>query len=379
MKIHNEAYNISLLDSITQEFPSYTQQINNQLKDIHGIQEYIQTCNQIIDQKTDICVNKYAIDYANRLRKNIKKLDKWAELQGIECYRIYDRDLPDYKIAVDRYGDWIVIHEYASPITINTCKTLQRFLNIIFTTLEVLKQPVDRVVLKTRIKQKGKDQQYQKLNQNDNYLVVTEFNARLLVNLTDYIDTGLFLDHRIIRTMLGHLSKGKDFLNLFAYTGSASVHAGLGGALSTTSIDMSRTYLSWAKRNMCLNGLSGNRHHFFRANCFRWLRHAKDKFDIIFINPPTFSNSKKMSRSFDIQRDHLELLWYLKCLLRIHGKILFSNNKHGFKIHLSGLESIGMMATEITAKTQPKDFTHAHSVIKSWIITHSNKGSSIYN
>ncbi|VFP80495.1 class I SAM-dependent methyltransferase [Candidatus Erwinia haradaeae] len=373
MKIYNELYNISLLDSITQNFSYYQQQINNQLKDIHGIQEYIQKYNQIIDQKKDIYVNQYVIDYANRLRKNIKKLDTWARIQGIECYRIYDRDLPDCKVSVDRYGNWIVIHEYAPPTTINTFKTLQHLLNIISTTLEVLKQPVNRVVLKTRIKQKGKERQYKKIDQNDNYLLVAEFDAKLLVNLTDYIDTGLFLDQRIIRKILGKLSRGKDFLNLFSYTGSASVYAGLGGALSTTSIDMSHTYLAWAKRNMCLNGLSGNKHYFVRANCLHWIRHATEKFDIIFVNPPTFSNSKKMNRSFDVQRDYLELLWYLKRLLRMHGKIFFSNNKHGFKMHLFGLESIGMIATEITAKIQSKDFTHAHSIIKCWIITHSSK------
>ncbi|VFP87927.1 Ribosomal RNA large subunit methyltransferase K/L [Candidatus Erwinia haradaeae] len=373
MEIYNGLYNMSLLDSITQEFSYYKQQINNEFKDIHGIQAYIRTYNKIIDQKTDIYANQYIVDYANRLRKNIKKLDKWARIQGIECYRIYDRDLPDCKVSVDRYGAWIVIHEYVPPITINTLKTFQHFLNIIYTTLEVLQQPVNRVVLKTRLKQKGKDQQYQKIDQNGNYLLVTEFYAKLLVNLTDYIDTGLFLDHRITRKMIGKISRGKDFLNLFAYTGSASVYAGLGGALSTTSIDMSHTYLSWAKRNMCLNGLSGNKHYFLRANCFHWLRNAKEKFDIIFVNPPTFSNSKKMRRSFDVQRDYLELLWHLKRLLRMHGKILFSNNKHSFKMNLSSLGSIGMTATEITDKTQPKDFTHAHSIIKCWIITHSCK------
>ncbi|VFP86970.1 Ribosomal RNA large subunit methyltransferase K/L [Candidatus Erwinia haradaeae] len=379
MKINNRVYNIPLLDSITQELPYHRQQTNTQLQYIHGIQDYIQIHNQATDKKKYIFVNQYSIEYANRLRKNIRKLDKWARLQGIECYRIYDRDLPDYKVAVDRYADWIVIHDYESPITIHECTKLQRLLEIISTTLEILQQPANKVVLKTRKKQKGKTQQYQKIDTNGDFFAVTEFNAKLLVNLTDYIDTGLFLDHRITRKILGKLSREKDFLNLFGYTGSASVHAGLGGALSTTTVDMSRTYLSWAEQNMRLNGLSGNQHLLVKANCFHWIRSAKETFDIIFVNPPTFSNSKKMSRSFDIQRDYLELLWHLKSLLRIHGKIIFSNNKHGFKMNLSGLKEIGMRAVEITAKTQPKDFYHTRSIHKCWIITHANNANNANN
>ncbi|MDG6692870.1 class I SAM-dependent methyltransferase, partial [Staphylococcus aureus] len=200
-----------------------------------------------------------AEDYANRLRKNLKKLEKWAKQEGIECYRLYDADLPDYNVAVDRYADWVVIQEYAPPKTIEPEKARQRLFDVIAATLSVLGLAPNKLVLKTRERQKGKNQ-YEKLAQKGEFMEVHEFNARLLVNLTDYLDTGLFLDHRIARRMLGQMSKGKDFLNLFSYTGSASVHAGLGGARSTTTVDMSRTYLEWAERNLRLNGLSGRAH-----------------------------------------------------------------------------------------------------------------------
>lgn len=162
------------------------------------------------------------------------------------------------------------------------------------------------------------------------------------MNLTDYLDTGLFLDHRIARKMLGQMSQGKDFLNLFAYTGSASVHAGLGGARSTTTVDMSRTYLEWAERNLRLNGLTGRQHRLLHADCLSWLNESDENFDLIFIDPPTFSNSKRMEESFDVQRDHMMLMRNLKRLLRKGGTIMFSNNKRGFKMDLDGLNALGL-------------------------------------
>lgn len=171
------------------------------------------------------------------------------------------------------------------------------------------------------------------------------------MNLTDYLDTGLFLDHRIARRMLGQMSKGKDFLNLFSYTGSATVHAGLGGARSTTTVDMSRTYLEWAERNLRLNGLTGRAHRLIQADCLAWLREANEQFDLIFIDPPTFSNSKRMEDAFDVQRDHLALMKDLKRLLRAGGTIMFSNNKRGFRMDLDGLAKLGLKAQEITQKT----------------------------
>ncbi|VFP83130.1 Ribosomal RNA large subunit methyltransferase K/L [Candidatus Erwinia haradaeae] len=315
--------------------------------------------------------NQYSIDYANRLKKNIRKLEKWAQRQLIECYRIYDRDLPNYNVAVDRYKDWIVIQDYAKLKTLHNPDTSQKLSNIILTTLDILQQPSNKLVIKTRTKKHGRIQQYYKINQHGDFFIITEFHTKLWVNLTDYIDTGVFLDHRLVRKILGQMSQGKDFLNLFSYTASASVYAGLGGAHSTTSVDMSRTYLEWADRNLWLNDLSGHRHRLLQADCLMWLRDTRETFDLIFVNPPTFSNSKRMKQNFDIQRDHLELLSNLKGVLRTNGKLIFSNNKSGFKINMSGLHALGLFATEITSQTQPKDFPYTHSMHKCWIITHS--------
>ncbi|WP_145561772.1 bifunctional 23S rRNA (guanine(2069)-N(7))-methyltransferase RlmK/23S rRNA (guanine(2445)-N(2))-methyltransferase RlmL [Yersinia aldovae] len=313
-----------------------------------------------------------AEDYANRLRKNVKKLDKWAKQQGIECYRLYDADLPDYNVAVDRYGSKVVVQEYAPPKTIDAQKARQRLFDVINATLAVLNLPSNQLVLKTRERQKGKNQ-YEKLAQKGEFLLVSEYNAKLWVNLTDYLDTGLFLDHRIARQMLGKMSQGKDFLNLFAYTGTASVHAGLGGARSTTTVDMSRTYLEWAEKNLRANGLTGQQHRLIQADCLSWLSNTDEQFDVIFIDPPTFSNSKRMETTFDVQRDHLVLMKELKRLLRRKGTIMFSNNKRGFQMDLDGIKALGLEAQEITAQTQSEDFARNRQIHNCWLVTHRHE------
>nr|WP_113866522.1 bifunctional 23S rRNA (guanine(2069)-N(7))-methyltransferase RlmK/23S rRNA (guanine(2445)-N(2))-methyltransferase RlmL [Brenneria salicis]NMN91424.1 23S rRNA m(2)G-2445 methyltransferase [Brenneria salicis ATCC 15712 = DSM 30166]RBP62736.1 23S rRNA m(2)G-2445 methyltransferase [Brenneria salicis ATCC 15712 = DSM 30166]RLM30686.1 23S rRNA (guanine(2445)-N(2))/(guanine(2069)-N(7))-methyltransferase [Brenneria salicis ATCC 15712 = DSM 30166] len=313
-----------------------------------------------------------AEDFANRLRKNLRKLEKWAKQQGIECYRLYDADLPEYNVAVDRYGSWVVVQEYAPPKTIDAQKARQRLFDVINATLSVLELPSNRLILKTRERQKGKSQ-YEKLSQKGEFLLVEEYNAKLWVNLTDYLDTGLFLDHRIARKMLGEMSNGKDFLNLFAYTGTASVHAGLGGARTTTTVDMSRTYLEWAEKNLRANGLTGRQHRLIHADCLSWLREANEQFDVIFIDPPTFSNSKRMEDTFDVQRDHLALMKDLKRLLRRGGTIMFSNNKRGFKMDMPGLTALGLAAKEITALTQSQDFARNSQIHNCWLLTHAGE------
>ncbi|PXB02455.1 bifunctional 23S rRNA (guanine(2069)-N(7))-methyltransferase RlmK/23S rRNA (guanine(2445)-N(2))-methyltransferase RlmL [Pectobacterium carotovorum] len=313
-----------------------------------------------------------AEDFANRLRKNLRKLEKWAKQQGIECYRLYDADLPEYNVAVDRYGSWVVVQEYAPPKTVDAQKARQRLFDVINATLSVLELPSNRLVLKTRERQKGKNQ-YEKLAQKGDFLLMEEFGAKLWVNLTDYLDTGLFLDHRIARKMLGEMSRGKDFLNLFAYTGTASVHAGLGGARSTTTVDMSRTYLEWAEKNLRVNGLTGRQHRLIQADCLSWLHNADEQFDVIFIDPPTFSNSKRMEESFDVQRDHLALMKDLKRLLRRGGTIMFSNNKRGFQMDTAGLTALGLNAKEITAQTQSQDFARNRQIHNCWLLTHAGE------
>ncbi|MGL3815722.1 bifunctional 23S rRNA (guanine(2069)-N(7))-methyltransferase RlmK/23S rRNA (guanine(2445)-N(2))-methyltransferase RlmL [Klebsiella pneumoniae] len=309
-----------------------------------------------------------AEDFANRLRKNLKKFEKWARQEGIECYRLYDADLPEYNVAVDRYADWVVVQEYAPPKTIDAHKARQRLFDIIAATIAVLDMAPNKLVLKTRERQKGKNQ-YQKMAEKGDFIEVQEYNARLWVNLTDYLDTGLFLDHRIARRMLGQMSKGKDFLNLFSYTGSASVHAGLGGARSTTTVDMSRTYLEWAERNLRLNGLTGRAHRLMQADVLGWLRESTEQFDLIFIDPPTFSNSKRMEDAFDVQRDHIRLMTDLKRLLRKGGTIMFSNNKRGFRMDHDGLAALGLKAQEITQKTLSQDFARNRQIHNCWLIT----------
>ncbi|MEN0614391.1 bifunctional 23S rRNA (guanine(2069)-N(7))-methyltransferase RlmK/23S rRNA (guanine(2445)-N(2))-methyltransferase RlmL [Klebsiella indica] len=309
-----------------------------------------------------------AEDFANRLRKNLKKFEKWARQEGIECYRLYDADLPEYNVAIDRYGDWVVVQEYAPPKTVDAHKARQRLFDIIAATIAVLGIAPNKLVLKTRERQKGKNQ-YQKMAEKGEFITVREYDARLWVNLTDYLDTGLFLDHRIARRTLGQMSKGKDFLNLFSYTGSASVHAGLGGARSTTTVDMSRTYLEWAERNLRLNGLTGRAHRLMQADVLGWLRETTEQFDLIFIDPPTFSNSKRMDDAFDVQRDHLRLMTDLKRLLRKGGTIMFSNNKRGFRMDHDGLAQLGLKAQEITQKTLSLDFARNRQIHNCWLIT----------
>ena len=372
MKTHFGGWNLSLFSASPELLSCLQLRADRQFKAKNGPLDCVQKNYQLAENPTGAAVGQLADDYANRLRKNLKKLDKWARQEGIECYRVYDADLPDYNVAVDRYGDWVVVQEYAPPKTIDPGKARQRLFDVIAATLSVMALPANRLVLKTREKQKGKSQ-YQKLGEKGDFFEVSEFNARLWVNLTDYLDTGLFLDHRIARKMLGQMSRGKDFLNLFAYTGSASVHAGLGGARSTTTIDMSRTYLEWAERNMRLNGLSGRQHRLMQADCLSWLRDADEQFDLIFIDPPTFSNSKRMEESFDVQRDHLDLMKDLKRILRQGGTVMFSNNKRGFKMDLAGLEALGLSATEITAKTQSQDFARNRQIHNCWLITHAGK------
>ncbi|MGE1561211.1 bifunctional 23S rRNA (guanine(2069)-N(7))-methyltransferase RlmK/23S rRNA (guanine(2445)-N(2))-methyltransferase RlmL [Pantoea septica] len=371
MKQHFGGWTLSLFSGSPELLSCLQLRAERQFKAKNGPIECVQKNYQLAENSSENGA-QIAEDYANRLRKNMKKLEKWARQEGIACYRLYDADLPEYNVAVDRYGEWVVVQEYAPPKTIDAAKARQRLFDVIGATLSVLELPANRLVLKTRERQKGKNQ-YQKLGEKGDFFEVQEYNARLLVNLTDYLDTGLFLDHRIARQMLGKMSKDKDFLNLFSYTGSASVHAGLGGARSTTTVDMSRTYLEWAERNLRLNGLTGRQHRLMQADCLSWLRESDETFDLIFIDPPTFSNSKRMEEDFDVQRDHIMLMRNLKRLLRAGGTVMFSNNKRGFKMDLEGLASLGLKAQDITQKTLSQDFARNRQIHNCWLITHAGK------
>lgn len=308
-----------------------------------------------------------APDFANRLAKNIKKIEKWAKQQGIDAYRLYDADLPEYNLAVDRYGDHIVVQEYQAPKNIDEQKARQRLLDAVSATLYVTGVETNKLVLKVRQKQKGTNQ-YEKLANKGDYFYVNEYGAKLWVNLTDYLDTGLFLDHRLTRKMVGEMARGKTFLNLFAYTGSATIHAALNGAKSTTTVDMSNTYLNWADQNLELNNLSARNHRLIQADCLQWLAECRERFELIFVDPPTFSNSKRMEQSWDVQRDHIKLLSQLKRILTAGGTIIFSNNKRGFKMDFEALADLGLTAENISHKTLPLDFERNPQIHNCWVI-----------
>ena len=324
--------------------------------------------NTVEFDRTSSVTYEVAVDFANRLQKNIKKIEKWAKQQGLDAYRLYDADLPEYNLAVDRYADHIVVQEYAAPKNIDENKARQRLLDAVNATLQVTGIETNKLILKVRQKQKGTNQ-YEKLANKGEYFYVNEYGAKLWVNLTDYLDTGLFLDHRLTRKMLGEMSQGKDFLNLFAYTGSATVHAALGKAKSTTTVDMSNTYLNWAEQNLLLNDIEGKQHKLIQADCLQWLEKCDRQFDLIFVDPPTFSNSKRMEDSWDVQRDHIKLMTNLKRILRSNGTIVFSNNKRGFKMDFAKLEELGLSAVEISHKTLPLDFERNKQIHNCWLVT----------
>ena len=323
--------------------------------------------NTVEFDRTSSVSSEVAVDFANRLQKNIKKIEKWAKQQGLDAYRLYDADLPEYNLAVDRYADHIVVQEYAAPKNIDENKARQRLLDAVNATLQVTGMETNKLILKVRQKQKGTNQ-YEKLANKGEYFYVNEYGAKLWVNLTDYLDTGLFLDHRLTRKMLGEMAQGKDFLNLFAYTGSATVHAALGKAKSTTTVDMSNTYLNWAEQNLLLNDIEGKQHKLIQADCLQWLEKCDRQFDLIFVDPPTFSNSKRMEDSWDVQRDHIKLMTNLKRILRPNGTIVFSNNKRGFKMDFAKLEELGLSAVEISHKTLPLDFERNKQIHNCWLL-----------
>jgi 23S rRNA (guanine2445-N2)-methyltransferase / 23S rRNA (guanine2069-N7)-methyltransferase len=308
-----------------------------------------------------------ATDFANRLTKKQRQLGRWASLEGVNSYRLYDADLPDYNVAIDRYADHLVVQEYHPTQPIEEKKRQRRLAEVLQATCRITQLPAEQLIVKVRQRQRGHTQ-YQKLAQQGEWLAVMEYGATLWVNLTDYVDTGLFLDHRRTRRLVGQLANGKDFLNLFCYTASATVQAGRAGARSTTSVDLSRTYLNWAARNLQSNHLHGSQHRLIQADCLTWLAVCEQQFDLILVDPPTFSRSKRMEQTFDVQRDQLKLFTELRRLLRPQGLVLFSNNRQGFRLDSAGLQALQLVAEEITEKTRSPDFNRARSSHRCWSI-----------
>lgn len=320
--------------------------------------------------------------FANRLRKNAKRLGKWARKAGVSCYRLYDADMPEYSAAIDLYTGagadeglaWVHIAEYAPPRNIDPAAATRRLDEIVAAVPHITGVESDAVFLKVRRRQKGADQ-YTKQDRREEFHTVAEDGLLFAVNLSDYLDTGLFLDHRITRRMLRELAHGKRFLNLFAYTGAATVHAAAGGAVSTVTVDMSQTYLDWAERNMRLNGMTDSAHTRVRADVMTWAKTAAASrnglFDLIFCDPPSFSNSKRMDATFDVQRDHIALLEGVRGLLAPGGEIVFSNNLRTFAMDHDGLASIGLAAEDISASTIPEDFARNPRIHNAWRIRHA--------
>jgi 23S rRNA (guanine2445-N2)-methyltransferase / 23S rRNA (guanine2069-N7)-methyltransferase len=300
--------------------------------------------------------------FGNRLAKNIKRLRSWAERGNVSCYRLYDADMPEYSFAIDRYRlansdvAHLYVQEYAAPASIDEESVRRRRGEAMSVLPDITGVRPEHIHLRTRRKVVRGDQ-YRKVAERASFHVVEEDGLKLEVNFDDYLDTGLFLDHRMTRARIRKAAKDKRFLNLFAYTGTATLHAVAGGAQSSLSIDLSRTYLEWAQRNLALNGFSARDHQLLQADCREWLAHAaeiEERFDLIFLDPPTFSNSKRMEGVLDIQRDHSELIDACLRILSPEGLLVFSTNAQRFRLDESLRTRYRIK--DISAATLPEDF-----------------------
>lgn len=294
-------------------------------------------------------------EFEGRLAKRVRHLRRWPD-KGITCYRIYERDCPDVPVTIDRYEDHAHIFEYEREHGRTLAQHIEWIDDIARRTAKVLGIDESHVHAKSRPRQKGLTQ-HEKLDAQGTTLVANEGGLKFEVNLTDYADTGLFLDHRITRGMVREISSGKRVLNLFCYTGSFTVYAAAGGAKETTSVDLSNTYLDWAERNLRLNGLDGPRHRFVRSDVMEFLRGHKPgrHYDIAIVDPPTFSNSKSTEQDWDVQKAHVELLTRVGGLMASGGVVFFSNNSRRFKLDEAALADVYEIR-EISQRTVPEDF-----------------------
>ena len=316
-----------------------------------------------IDKDFKSQLSAAAIQVCNRIEKNRTKLKRFINNNKLTCYRIYDADLPEYNAAIDVYQDKLHIQEYRPPKSVDEKIALRRIKELQRVAAGVFQLPLESVYLKQRRQQKGNWQYDTKgrdefgVEQDKEYFVIEEAGRKFRVNLRDYLDTGLFLDHRKTRTMISKLVAGKRFLNLFCYTSSFSVYAATAGAKQTVNVDLSNTYLNWSKENFKLNNIKLDNHFFYREDSLTWLNEAalrEEKFDVILLDPPTFSNSKKMDSHFDVQKDHLELIKQCIKLLNPKGILIFSNNFTQFKMEYNSSEQVRV--TEITKQTTSEDF-----------------------
>ncbi|MCV6613717.1 MAG: bifunctional 23S rRNA (guanine(2069)-N(7))-methyltransferase RlmK/23S rRNA (guanine(2445)-N(2))-methyltransferase RlmL, partial [Cellvibrionaceae bacterium] len=310
----------------------------------------------------------------NRLRKNIKPLKKWAEQRQIDCYRVYDADMPEYSAAIDYYAGHWHVQEYQAPASVKEDKAQGRLQELVDALVVGFELNPEQIFIKQRRRQSGKAQ-YEKRGGNRyrdevsrSKIVVQEGSARFAVNLWDYLDSGVFLDHRPVRKMVGELAAGKRLLNLFCYTGTVTVQAALAGARSSVSVDMSRTYISWCRENFGLNNIHEAKHELVQADCFDYLKQCREAFDVIMLDPPSFSNSKRMDNTLDIQRDHVALLRRCMDLLKPGGVLVFSNNLRSFKLDDEGLAPYAI--EDISPRTIDKDFQRRPNIHQCWLLRH---------
>ncbi len=308
---------------------------------------------------------------ANRLRKNLKATKTWRARDGVNCYRIYDADIPEYAAAIDVYSEeangtrWLHVQEYAAPAEIPEATTRKRLQELLAGAREALDVPRERVAVKTREKGKGGSKYADSgVFKRGETIDVREGGARLRVNLFDYLDTGVFLDHRPMRLRIAQEAKDARFLNLFAYTGAATVHAAVGGAAQTTSVDLSATYLQWCSDNLRLNGFGGERHRLAQADVLQWLLADRGEYDLIFCDPPTFSNSARAD-DFEVQRDHARLLQAAMARLSFGGTLYFSNNYRRFRLDDAALSAFAVVE-DISADTIPADFARNPRIHRTW-------------
>lgn len=308
-------------------------------------------------------------DFINRLGKNLKHQLKWAKRQNLEAWRIYDKDIPQFPFAIDVYGEHIHLQEYDTGWLMHP-DDYQKWLDEVVEAVHfVTGLPKQNIHLKQRARQKG-TAQYEKTGAVGEDFIVHENGRAFWVNLDKYLDTGLFLDHRNTRQKVGNSAAGKRFLNLFSYTGSFTVYAATGGAVYSETVDLSNTYLDWAQRNFQLNGMDLDAHQIVRADVFQYLVQAaeqKKQFDIIVLDPPSFSNSKKMRDILDIQRDQNTLIDGAMKLLAPQGVLYFSNNLRTFTLDDNIAQ--GYAVKDVSKQSVPDDFRNK-KIHQCWEIRH---------
>lgn len=300
--------------------------------------------------------------FINRIKKVNKHIGKWAKRNDITCYRIYDHDMPEFPFCVDKYGSYLHVAEYASKHKFSDQRDHDLWIEATRIALkDALDIPLEHIFIKQRKRLDRRNEQYEKVATTQDKITMQEGGLQFFVNLTDYLDTGLFLDHRPLRQTFKLESKGKRVLNLFAYTGAFSVYAAAGGAAKVTTVDLSTTYIDWAKANFELNNLSVTAHEFIVQDTMEYLKGLPETplFDLVFVDPPVFSNSSKLKKgTWDTQRDHAVLLHYILKRLAPGGTIYFSNNLRTFEPDFSRLNV--QEITDIREATIPEDFRNKH-------------------